>query len=285
MGACFAMTLVLPDVDEISDIPQAPGVRHLPGYHIVCRACGLVYAASRRLAVLDYGCSAASLLGPRASLSARVMRRSSEQAIFGDYLARINADPARQHCHWPAPSPPMPHEHGYLWFQCAKCGQRASNAGKASLIQGVCSRRAQRLHQALPVLNQEPANLLIEARDLRGGLQLNFGTLNVGSLSQKEHGLPSLGCDIVSLQEVAVPASRWKSVAKTSEGLWRHYSLGIPYDHEDHRPRGRGWGIRLGTGLAVVAFQPWLVHNLEGSWPLDATSPACSAQTSFYSCY
>ena len=153
------------------------------------------------------------------------------------------------------------------WFQCSKCMLRASNANKFSLIRGVCDRRSQRLHQALPVLNVEQQHEWVEHQDLRGGLSVTLGSMNVGSLSNKEHQLLDLNSDILTLQEVALPSSRWTSMTRSIKEMGGTVAWGA-LRQEDRRRRGRGWGIRLGTGLAVIAFQPWLIHSLEGTWPV-----------------
>ena len=256
------------DTEPLQEVPRATGITHLLGFNIACWTCGLVYPASRRMAVLGYGCAAASILGPRRRLPSRVLRRSSEQNAFVMYLEQLNLREDRRYHHWPVPCAPPFEDASNVWFMCSKCGLRAANAHKSVLINGTCDRRAQRLRGVLPIPGDELPIAPLEAGDLRGGLSCVCGSLNVGSLNQKEHLLKDLNCDILGLQEVALPPSKWPSVQTTL----RDFGGTITFSHvrdADRRKRGATWGVRLGCGLALVAFAPWTIHSLKGYWAAD----------------
>ena len=136
------------------------------------------------------------------------------------------------------------------------------------MIHGTCDRRSQRLREALPLAGAVPPLAPLEVADLRGGLSCVCGSLNVGSLNQKEHLLKGLNCDILGLQEVALPPSKWPSIQATL----RDHGGTITFSHvneADRRRRGSTWGVRLGCGLALAAFAPWTIHSLDGYWAAD----------------
>ena len=86
--------------------------------------------------------------------------------------------------------------------------------------------------------------------------------------NQKEHLLKGLNCDIVSLQEVALPPSKWPS----TQAALKYFGGTITFSRvreADRRRRGPTWGVRLGCGLALAAVAPWTIHSLDGYWTHD----------------
>ena len=41
------------------------------------------------------------------------------------------------------------------------------------------------------------------------------------------------------------------------------------FEKADRRRQGPTWGVRLGCGLALVAFVPWSIYSLDGYWAAD----------------
>ena len=82
---------------------------------------------------------------------------------------------------------------------------------------------------------------------------MRLGTLNIGALSGKEDIIRGLECDVCALQETVVPRHKRASISTYIR------QLGGSIVYSDINPadeclRGQNKGVRLGSGLACVAF-------------------------------
>ena len=113
--------------------------------------------------------------------------------------------------------------------------------------------------------------ILSTRRPHRGGLKL--GTFNIGTLNGREAALPELHMDIVCCQETCIAPHRQTSVARSLRSLGASVQWG-KIRQEDLRLRGRTWGVRLGVGLAIIAFKPWCVKGCSHHFPDTAHDKA-----------
>ena len=95
---------------------------------------------------------------------------------------------------------------------------------------------------------------------------MRIGTLNIGALGGKEDILRGLECDVCALQETVVPRHKRASIS----AYIRQLGGSIVYSEinpDDECQRGQHKGVRLGSGLACVAFSPWKITPLPHPLP------------------
>ena len=227
------------------------------GFHLRCWTCGRTYPPSRRKAVLHTGCAATKL----ATTSWNKLRTSrlgptaNKLTIFAEHLKRLNQLLERRHAHWPEV-----HRDSDMGdkLRCVKRGYQVACAKRGRILHGLCNRAAANLQA-----------VLIPHGNARGGDTVKLGTLNVGTLRHREHEAARLGCHLLAVQETCIAESSKTSVASTLRQVGGSVVFGMVAD-EDKRKRKRHTGIRLGAGVAILAFAPWHIAPADGLWPWTA---------------
>ena len=100
----------------------------------------------------------------------------------------------------------------------------------------------------------------------RGGELIRLATLNVGTLRSRELEATRLGASLLALQETCIPDNIKSSVASSLRATGASIVFGAT-KAADIRKRKHREGIRLGTGVAVLACYPWTVAPVSGLWP------------------
>ena len=277
---------VISDCEPLQHLQQAEPAKEMESYHIMCWSCGLVYAASRRKAVQDHGCMATVIAVGATTSKKRAMGRSCAQAIYDQYLKGLNDMEERRAKHWPRQCATPEGARNGPWFRCEKCGLQMCNSKKMRLIEGTCDRQLHRVLQVLPYQGPQRAGsprgveegqgassssssdaAAAGHQQYRAGDITRVASLNVGTLVGRAPQLSRLGCQICALQEVCVAKHKQISMTKALEDVGGSIVYG-QVRSEDERTRGRGHhGVRLGTGVAVVAFRPWRTFALREVWP------------------
>ena len=218
---------------------------------------GKVFDVPRRNAAETFNCSMATLWKQGGVEDVgRIDAKACLTHSFGCWLAKLNGEPHRRYHHWP--SVYTPDDKGTPHLVCSKCGTQVPHTRKLLFLRAICDRREQ---QAAADLNRgEP--VYQEAH--RGGLRL--GTLNIGTLYGREAALPELHIDIVCCQETCIAPHKQTSVSRSLRSLNATVQWG-KIRQEDLRQRGRTWGVRLGVGLAIIAFRPWCVKSCSHHFP------------------
>ena len=240
------------DSADLHELTKAPVRKKMKGYHLRCWTCGLCHSTSRRKAVMSTGCAATRLMNKDCTTKGRVMSRHWSLAAFKADLDTKNKDPARSHLHWPEciaePGAALAN-----WLRCTKCGFKVPASRSSRILQGVCDQDSERLRRVL-----QP--------DLRGGQQAKFASFNIGTLRDREADLAALDCQILAVQETNIPKPLWKSVAARLRQLNGTIVFGGQREC-DTRKRKHHEGVRLGTGIALIAFEPWSMHKVDALWP------------------
>ena len=105
-----------------------------------------------------------------------------------------------------------------------------------------------------------------QANAHRGGESVRLGTLNVGTLRSRELEATKLGATILSLQETCIAENIRSSVASTLRAVGASIVYGNIHA-KDLRKRKKHQGVRLGTGVAIMACYPWTIAPVSGLWP------------------
>ena len=259
--------LLLSEVDTLQYIPQARPDTFAHGYTIACWACGLVHHARRRRAVLTTTCAASRLIRHPDPWGMRISARSCTQQGFAQFLQRLNQDPLRNARHWPSVFEKLVEQRFQVWLRCSKCGKEIYHANKHAFLKETCEQDSAVLDALpLPLQHADPQQPLLAAPEIRGGNMCALATLNVGTLKHKEAMLAGLHKDVVMLQETCVAPAKQKSVSTAMAQFGGSIAFGniAPQDLRESR---QGQGVRLGTGIAVLAYKPWSVTKMESRWP------------------
>ena len=244
------------DTTDLSELPKAPSRRKYHGYHLRCWCCGHCYPTSRRRAVMTTGCGATRLLSKDCSSNGKVMGRCWSLESFKADLVAKNRDPARQHLHWPE-CILRGEQSQERWLQCTKCGYKVPVARSTRILQGVCDHDAEQVRRVLQ-------------SDHRGGQQAKFASFNIGTLRNREADLAALNCQLLAVQETNVPRTLWKSVSSNLKQLNGTVVFGGQRAC-DTKKRKHHEGLKLGKGIALIAFAPWSMHKVDNLWPSSPT--------------
>ena len=250
-------------------------VDSLENYHLRCWTCGITHITARWKSLKVSKCAYTQLASgkqvadiERIPLCARVIPR------FEQYLRGLNRREDRRAHHWPV----FIHNEGNYQLKCTKCGVTYSHHKKHLMLRASCSKSLQekvlckeQIAQDIPIPTKliQPGGLL-----LRGGLLAKVASLNLGTLKDKQEMLKNLNIDVFALQETCVPIHRRTATTKA----FRACGATITYAHVsegDVRKRGRREGVRLGSGLSCVAFEPWQVHAVDSTLPNTPERKRC----------
>ena len=225
----------------------------MPGFSVTCWFCGLLYPAGRRKSLAPWKCTVRSL---QVSLSSpnpmqafdQVVKMTidrSTEAQFEEWLEQLNKLPGRRDYHWPA----LVTVHGVedsvemVSLQCLKCTRSAPTSRKKAFLLAPC-RTTLGLQTVLC-----PSSL-----QHNGGLRL--ASLNSGSILAKMDLIGKLDVDVIALQETCVGELQRAAVVKTCKAQNASVIFSSP-SHAEQRP-GKPGRVKLGTGLAVICFAPWV---------------------------
>ena len=249
--------------------------KFLENYHLRCWTCGLTHVTARWKSLKTSKCAYTQLASgkqvadiERIPICARVIPK------FEQYLSGLNRRDDRRAHHWPA----FVHNEGNYQLKCTKCGVTYPHHKKHLMLRASCSKSLQekvlckdQIAQDIPI----PTKLIQPGGQLlRGGLIAKFASLNLGTLKDKQEMLKNLNIDVFALQETCVPVHRRTATTKA----FRACGATITYAHVsegDVRKRGKKEGVRLGSGLSCVAFEPWQVHAVDSTLPNTPERARC----------
>ena len=227
------------------------------GWHLGCWLCGKVFDLPRRNAAETFACSMASLWNQGGVEDVgRIDAKACLSHSFGCWLNTLNGQAQRRFHHWPSVYTPENKHVPYL--VCSKCGMQVPHTRKLLFLRAICEKKEQQ--GAAAIGGGEP----LYAENSRGGLQL--GSLNIGTLNGREAALPELKMDIICCQETCIAPHKQISMARSLRSLGATVQWGA-IRKEDMRQRGSTWGVRLGVGIAAIAFKPWCVRSCSHHFP------------------
>ena len=244
---------MLPVEDDVPMMPRKMPVHSMSGFSVTCWFCGLLYPAGRRKSLAPWKCTVRTLqvsLGSPNHMQAfdQIVKMSIDRSTrpqFEHWLEQLNKLPGRRDHHWPTLVTVHGVEDGVeeVTLQCLKCTRSAPTPRKKAFLLASCKASVGLQAVLCPLSSQH-----------KGGLKL--ATLNSGSILAKMDLIGKLDVDVIALQETCIGESQRAGVAKSCKAQNASVVFSSPC-LTDQRP-GKPGKVKLGTGLAVICFAPWV---------------------------